>query len=889
MSFANLGNLELMEELYTRWQKDPGSVDATWRNFFEGMEFGSQLSQVLPARQESSDLRVFYLITAYRTFGHLMARVNPLETDPPALPQELKIENFGFSAGDLEQPFPTFGFLKAERAPLKSLIEALQKIYCGSIGIEYMGLGSVEMEKWIQSRVEPLFPKPLPPNERIAILHQLNQAEGFETFLHTKYVGQKRFSLEGEETLIPMLHAILAKSAEEGVSDLILGMAHRGRLNVLANILGKSYAYIFEEFEDFYSPDLSEGTGDVKYHKGFGATYASPSGKKMQIILAANPSHLEAVDPVVEGGVRAIQELKKARDRQQEVLPILTHGDAAIAGQGVVYETIGLSRLKGYSTRGTLHIVINNQIGFTTLPKDSRSTRYCTDIAKAYGAPVFHVNAEDPEGCVAAARLSLELRQRFGCDVFIDLNGYRKYGHNEGDEPSFTQPVEYQLIRSKKTIRELFRNRLVAEGVLSENEAHAIEDAFKTQLSEALVQVKSKTASSSNGPKTPKPVEGKIETKVSEQTLRRLVSAMNKIPPGFNVSPKIQRHLADRVAMLESGLDWGLGELLAYASLCDGGTHVRLSGQDVRRGTFSHRHGVWVDQVTSERYFPLSHIREGQAPCDFFNSSLSEMAVLGFEFGYSLMYPSSLVIWEAQFGDFANGAQVMIDQFISSSEMKWGLSTNLTLLLPHGYEGQGPEHSSARMERYLQLVAEDNLIIANCTTPAQFFHLLRRQGLKKMKKPLVVFTPKALLRHPECKSPLSDFTNGQFEEVIDDLSAPQNPRRLLLCTGKIYYDLLKLRKDGKLESAAIVRIEQLAPFDEKKVKDLLGKYSACEEWIWVQEEHSNMGAWQYIRPYLENLRGKPLRYVGRGPGASTAAGSHALHKRQQEELIRSLQ
>lgn len=884
MSFANLGNLELMEELYERWRKNPSSVDPSWQHFFEGMQLGSELPKALPVRQESSDLRVYYLIMAYRTYGHLMARFNPLATSAPPLPNELKLESFGFSSKDLESDFPTGGFLKQQRAPLKDLIAALERTYCGAIGIEYMGLGSVEMEKWIQSQIEPIFPKPMAAQDKVAILRQLNRAEGFETFLHTKYVGQKRFSLEGEETFIPMLHAILEKGAEEGVSDLILGMAHRGRLNVLANIFNKSYEYIFEEFEDYYTPDLEEGTGDVKYHKGFGATYASPSGKKVQIVLAANPSHLESVDPVVEGGARAIQELKKPRNEQHDVVPLLVHGDAAVAGQGVVYETMGFSRLNGYSTRGTLHIVINNQIGFTTLPKDTRSTRYCTDIAKAYGAPVFHVNAEDPEGCVAVARMSIELRQRFGCDVFIDLVGYRKYGHNEGDEPSFTQPVEYQLIRSKKTIREIMRDRLIAEGTLSEAEAKAIEEEFKEMLANALVKVKSKT-SSQNSPKNPKPVAQSVITQVDEPTIKRYVAAMNRVPEGFNLNPKIRRHLKDREEMLGTTLDWALGELLAYASLCDQGVHVRLSGQDVRRGTFSHRHGVWVDQVTSERYFPLSHIREGQAPCDIFNSSLSEMAVLGFEYGYSLVYPQSLVIWEAQFGDFANGAQVIIDQFIASSETKWGLSSNLTLLLPHGYEGQGAEHSSARIERFLQLAAENNVIIANCTTPAQFFHLLRRQGLSKVKKPLIIFTPKALLRLPECRSSLSEFVSGKFEEIIDDPTP--NCRRLALCSGKIYYDLLKLRAEKKLTDMAFVRIEQLYPLNEEKMRDVLDKYKECTQWIWVQEEPSNMGAWQYIRPHLEKLR-KEIRYVGRGCGASTAAGSHALHKLQHDEIVKSL-
>ncbi len=566
---------------------------------------------------------------------------------------------------------------------------------------------------------------------------------------------------------------------------------------------------------------------------------------------------------------------------------MLIHGDAAIAGQGVVYETLGLSRLNGYGTHGTLHIIINNQIGYTTLPQDCRSTRYCTDIAKAYGAPVFHVNAEDPEGCVAAARLAIELRQQFGCDVFIDLMGYRKYGHNESDEPSFTQPVEYQLIRSKKSIRELMRERLIVEQILDEKKAKAMEEEFKRQLSEALLRVKEKKQAPSSTwfPAPPQP----SVTRVDAAVLRRLIEAMNKIPNGFSLNTKIERHLNDRLAMLQTGLDWALAELLAYATLCDQEIHVRLSGQDVRRGTFSHRHAIWVDQVTSAHYFPLSHLREGQASCDIFNSSLSEMAVLGFEFGYSLVYPNSLVLWEAQFGDFNNGAQVIIDQFIATSEMKWGHRSNLTLLLPHGYEGQGPEHSSARIERFLQLAADENMILANCSTPAQFFHLLRRQALNQIrKKPLMVFTPKALLRHPLCKSSLQEFTEGKFHEVLDDPTPAPNTEKLVICSGKIYYDLLNLRKEKNVQNISILRIEQLYPLEEEKLKISLAKYENCKEWLFVQEEHSNMGAWEFIRPYLEKWRKGPIRYVGRERSAAPATGSFALHKRQYDAIMQDV-
>jgi 2-oxoglutarate dehydrogenase E1 component len=893
-SYAHLANLKMLEDLYANWMEDPKSVDLTWQNFFEGMEFASHLPQALPMRQESADLRVFYLITAYRTYGHLKVECNPIATEPLPMPEELKLERYGLSSQDLESSFPTFGFLSSETAPLKEIIAALEKTYCHRIGIEYMGLCSSEMEAWIQKRIEPGFPTHLGGEELVGIYEQLSAAEGFEAFLHTKYVGQKRFSLEGAETLIPMLRAILDTGSQEGISDILLGMAHRGRLNVLANIMGKSYSYIFEEFEDHYTPDLSEATGDVKYHMGFASTYQGPSGKKVQIILSANPSHLESVNPVVQGGARAVQELKKSHSKQLEVLPIVTHGDASVAGQGVVYETMGMCHLNGYGVKGTLHIVINNQIGFTTLPKDSRSTRYCTDIAKAFGAPILHVNAEDPEGCVAAASLAIALRQTFGTDVFIDLCGYRKYGHNEGDEPTFTQPLQYQLIHSKKSICTLYREELLARGVMDENRAKSIDETTKKTLESALETVKSKAPSAPPKIKhLPKErhlgeLLAPVETAVPEEQLRALAQSFCSVPDGFNLSPKLRRLLESRLASLDGQLDWSMGELLAYASLAIGGTHVRLSGQDVRRGTFSHRHALWVDQVTSAHYFPLSHLGPNQAPCDFFNSSLSEYAVMGFEYGYSLMYPNSLVLWEGQFGDFANGAQIIIDQYLTASEMKWGIATNLTLLLPHGYEGQGSEHSSARIERFLQMCGDENMIVANCTTPAQLFHLLRRQALRSLKKPLVVFTPKALLRHPDCKSPLSDLSQGHFEEVVDDSSPAGKTERLAFCSGKIYYQLRAEREKRGASDLTLIRIEQLYPLHKEKIQALIERYKGFSECLWVQEEHANMGASDYIRPQLEALVGMPVRYVGRGRASSTAAGSHTLHKLQDEALLKEL-
>lgn len=896
-SYATLENLKMLEELYAEWLKNPQSVDPSWKNFFEGMQLASILPRVLPHRQDSADLRSYYLIDAYRTYGHLMANCDVLASDNAPLPQELKLENFGLSEKDLNLEFPTSGLLKKEKATLKEIIDVLQKTYCRAIGIEYMNLGSIEIEKWIQQKIEPYFSSGLSNEDRIAILDELNHAEGFETFLHTKYVGQKRFSLEGGETFIPMLHAILNRGGELGATDFVLGMAHRGRLNVLANILGKSYQYIFEEFEDYYTPDLAESTGDVKYHMGFVGSYKTKGGHSLQVTLAANPSHLESVDPVVEGGARALQE-KRSKDKKNEVVPLLVHGDAAIAGQGVVYETMTMSRLNGYGTKGTIHIVINNQIGFTTYPKDTRSTRYCTDIAKAFGSPVLHVNGEDPEACVAAAKLAMELRQQFGCDVFIDLMGYRKYGHNESDEPTFTQPLQYEKIRSKKTMREIYKDRLIELGVLSSEKAEEMEKNFRENLNQVLGSVKSqKTASDPLAVRA----EGKhleellapVETKVAKDTLLSLGQKLSEAPSNVNIHPKLKRLLNERQNALSQdpatpSIDWGTAELLAYATLAVQGVHVRLSGQDCRRGTFSHRHSLYVDQVDSSHYFPLSHLDKNQAPVDIFNSSLSEMGVMGFEFGYSLLYPESLVLWEGQFGDFANGAQVIIDQYIATSEMKWGHPTNLTLLLPHGYEGMGPEHSSARMERFLQMCADENMIIADPSTPAQFFHLLRRQALRKRKKPLVVFTPKALLRHPACRSPLNEFSEGSFQEVLDDQNPPSNPKRILFCTGKFYYELLQEREKRKVEDL-LIRIEQIYPLHEKKIEEIVQKYSNVNEFAWVQEEHENMGAWQFLRPYLERLlAGRALSYIGRRKAASPAAGSHALHKLEHQKILDKL-
>ena len=868
LSFSNLG---WVDELYVRYKADPMSVEPSWQYFFSGWE----LALSVAPKGESSDLKIDHLIQSYRVYGHLAAEVNPI--GKVGEPVELGLERHGLGVGDLEKLFPTCGLLGEKEASLKAILGKLKKIYAGATGIEYMGLGSCELEKWVQERIEKGALQ-LGVEEKRGVLESLNKAELFEVFLHTKYVGQKRFSLEGGETLIPMLEEILEKASDEGASECVIGMAHRGRLNVLANIMNKSYGQIFYEFEDHYMPDLSEGTGDVKYHKGFVGELVSQKGNKVLVTLSANPSHLEAVDGVVEGQTRAGQEIKG----KKAVLPILIHGDAAVAGQGIVYETLQMNALEGYETGGTLHIVINNQIGFTTLPKDSRSTRYCTDIAKAFGAPVFHVNAERPEECVLAARIALQIRQNFHCDVFLDLNCYRKYGHNEGDEPAFTQPLEYRLIRGKKSIRELYTLQLIQENILTIETSKGLEEAFKKRLQGALEEV-------SQGSVKKEVVDvGNVfaccETKVKGERLKELAETFCKVPEGFHLNGKIKRLMDDRRSMLEGRLDWGMAEHLAFASLLVEGSSVRLSGQDSRRGTFAQRHAVWTDQEEEGKiYIPLEHLGKEQGCFSVFNSQLSEFAVLGFEFGYSLSKPRSLTIWEAQYGDFANGAQVMIDQFISASQQKWGLSCNLCLFLPHGYEGQGPEHSSGRMERFLQLCGHNNMFVANCTTPSQLFHLLRRQVMVKNKRPLILFTPKALLRHAECTSSLKDLSEGGFEEFLEMANPPKQARKILICSGKVYYDLMK---ENPGDHIAIIRVELLYPFNKEKFKEMIGRYQGFQEVCFVQEEPANMGAASYIMPVLQELLSIPVRYIGRERSASTAAGSHHLHKMQLSQFLK---
>lgn len=906
------GNLSEAERYYEQYLADPSQVDPSWRTLFSQWE--KLPSDAFPSLKEAGaesrgDWRIYDLIHAYRSYGHLLAKVNPIATYEAEVPHELRLETMGFTELDWDEEFPTYGLLSTPRARLRDMVAALQAIYCGRVGIEYMELHSPEMEQWVQSEIEATrFQAELGIEEKRQILHILNKSELFESFLHTKYVGQKRFSLEGGETLIPILQTIIEQSAEKGAETIIMGMAHRGRLNVLCNIMNKSYAEIFSEFEEGYIPDSFEGSGDVKYHKGFQATVTTAQNKKVRIELMPNPSHLESVDPVVEGQVRARQVLLEGdspKGAWDQVIPLLIHGDASVSGQGVVYETIQLWRLPGYANGGTIHIVINNQIGFTTLPKDARSTLYCTDIARTFDAPVFHVNAEDPEGCVYATKLAVMLRQKFHRDVFIELNCYRKYGHNEGDEPAFTQPLEYQLIRKKASIRELYLEQLIHQGVLEKQLAERMEEEFRSSLQasqDTLKEGKEKTQKTRSSHKHLRTEEQHselfriVETGVPAETLRAVAERFCRVPDGLTIHPKLIKLLEERLEMVAAEpsarkpIDWGMAEHLAMATLLWEGVHVRLTGQDSRRGTFSHRHAMWMDQKEARKYFPLSRLRQGQGRFDVFNTPLSEYAALGFEYGYNMANPNAFVIWEAQFGDFGNGAQITIDQYLSTGEQKWGLKVPLTLLLPHGYEGQGPEHSSARMERFLQLCGDDNMFVCNPSTPAQLFHLLRRQVQAGWKKPLIIFTPKGLLRYPECVSTLEDLEKGHFYEVMDDPNPPKTANRMIFCSGRVYYDLINERAKHKRDDLVIVRLEQLYPLPLFRIAELIDRYKEVKQYLWVQEEPSNMGGWKSVRSGIGGLLtgGKNLKYIGRLRSASPAAGSYALHKRQYQAIMEAI-
>ncbi|HTP45622.1 MAG TPA: 2-oxoglutarate dehydrogenase E1 component [Casimicrobiaceae bacterium] len=918
------GNAPFIEEQYEAYLADPGAVGPDWRAYFDSLrgdahdvahapvvESFIQLARnrklaapMVDAQAMHKLTLVLRLISKFRTLGVFHADLDPLKRQEKPYIADLDIATYGFSDADLDAEFDVGSFKgapgEAHRMRLRDLIAALQETYCGTFGAEYMYMADTPQKRFIQQRLEPLRSRPsYSPEFRRHILERLTAAETLERYLHTKYVGQKRFSGEGGDTMIPMLDHLIQKAGADGVKEMVIGMAHRGRLNVLVNTLGKMPKDLFAEFEGRHDDELS--AGDVKYHQGFSSDVVTPGGP-MHVTLAFNPSHLEIVDPVVEGSVRARQHRRKDTTFDQ-VMPVLLHGDAAIAGQGVVQETLNLSQTRGYRTGGTIHIVINNQIGFTTSdPRDTRGTLYCTDVAKMVEAPILHVNGDDPEACLLAVEIAVEFRQKFDKDVFIDLVCFRKQGHNEADEPMITQPLMYKRISQHAGTRALYAQRLAGEGIIRAEDAEAMIETYRVAMDKGL---HTNTTILSNY-KPPfavdwRPFIGKhwsdaAETAVPMATLKALAQKLTDVPPDFRVHPRVEKVIADRRAMGEGKLplDWGMGETLAYATLLDQGYGVRLSGQDTGRGTFSHRHSVLHDQSREKwdagTWIPLQHVKEGQPDFEIIDSVLSEEAVLGFEYGYATSEPNQLVVWEAQFGDFANGAQVVIDQFIAAGEVKWGRICGLTLLLPHGYEGQGPEHSSARPERYLQLCAEHNMQVCVPTTPAQIFHLLRRQMIRTFRKPLIVMSPKSLLRHKSAVSALEDLAQGKFQTVIGEAEklVAGSVRRVIVCSGKVYYDLLDYRKENKIADMAIVRLEQQYPFPHADFKTEIAKYPQAREIVWCQEEPQNQGAWYRLRAYLRGdiERQQLLAYAGRPISASPAVGYMSKHIAQQQQLVR---
>jgi 2-oxoglutarate decarboxylase len=842
--------------------------------------------------------KVLQLINLYRVRGHLIADLDPLGSKTQ-YHAELDPSNFNLTIWDLDRHFITGGFGNLNTATLREILNILEKTYCDKIGVEYMHIQNPAEKNWLQSKMEPVRNTPsFSANIKKNILKKLIAAEAFEHFIHSKFVGHKRFSLEGSETLIPVIDIILGEAAEHNIKEVVMGMAHRGRLNVLANIIGKSYESIFVEFEDIRDPDSIAGSGDVKYHLGATGNYRTLNGKNITVSVAANPSHLEWVNPVVEGMVRAKQTRMGDNKSHTKVMSLLIHGDAAFAGQGIVAETLNLSQLSGYRTGGTVHIIVNNQIGFTTTPDEARSSQYATDVAKMIQAPIFHVNGDDPEAALWVAKLAFEYRQIFKKDVVIDLFGYRRHGHNEGDEPGFTQPILYAKIKNRPSVRSIYEGKLIESGIITDTEVNKISDDLNKLMNSSIDKIR-KESQKFDGDlilavtkKDIETIQTEKNTFISEETLRTVVNGITKIPDDFNGHPKLSKFLESRKKLLDGSAkaDWAFAESIAFGSLLLEGTPVRLSGQDSVRGTFSQRHLAFTDIKTGAEYFPLNHLSDKQANLEALDSLLSEAAVLGFEFGYSVVDPLALVIWEAQFGDFANGAQIIIDNFIVASFEKWQTPNNLVLLLPHGFEGQGPEHSSARLERFLILCAENNMQVCNATTPAQYFHLLRRHIKSGMKIPLVIMTPKSLLRAPEAKSAKEEFLSGKFEEVLDDNSINQTDKinRMILTSGKVFYDLVKYRAENKITNAAIIRLEQFYPYPSKKIKKIFDKYTSVKKVIWVQEEPKNMGGWNFL---FHRLRGDLpedvlLEYSGRPESASPAVGSYKLSVQQQKKLVK---
>ena len=852
-----------------------------------------------PDAEAIKPARVAELIHAYRSRGHLMAETDPLAYRQRKHP-DLDVQNHGLTLWDLDRTFPTGGFTGRSRATLREVLGLLRDSYCRTVGVEYMHLQDPRQRRWLQERLESGYAR-TPREDQLRILRRLNAAEAFETFLQTKFVGQKRFSLEGGESLIPLLDAILSRAADGGLDEVGIGMAHRGRLNVLANIAGKSYGQIFSEFEGNQDPKSVQGSGDVKYHLGTEGVFTAESGATTAVYLAANPSHLEAVDPVLEGIVRAKQDRIDLGGDGFSVLPILIHGDAAFAGQGVVFETLNLAQLRGYRTGGTIHVIVNNQVGFTTGPSSSRSSQYATDVAKGLQVPIFHVNGDDPEAVVRVAELAFEYREQFDRDVIIDMVCYRRRGHNEGDDPSMTQPLMYNLIEAKRSVRKIYTETLVARGDITIEEAEQALRDYQSQLERVFTETREdgwtpppadvETVAGLERPESQQEDAGVMvgwQTAVPASILQRIGQAHVSPPEGFTVHPKLAQMLAKREQMSrEGGIDWGYGEILAFGSLLVEGTPVRLAGQDSRRGTFVQRHAVLHDRNTGAEWTPLLYLSGDQAKFWVYDSSLSEYAALGFEYGYSVERPDALVLWEAQFGDFVNGAQTVIDEFISSAEQKWAQRSSVVLLLPHGYEGQGPDHSSARIERFLQLAAEDNMTIAQPSTPASHFHLLRRQAYQRPRRPLVVFTPKSMLRLKAASSDVQDFTSGTFRTVIgDDLAAAKAGQvdRVLLCSGKVYWDLLAQRVASGDQRTAIVRFEQLYPLEPDAIREALAPFGGAEL-VWVQDEPRNQGPWTFVSTHLPQVVGRELRVVSRPESASPAAGSAKKHATEQKSLV----
>ncbi|MBC8395893.1 MAG: 2-oxoglutarate dehydrogenase E1 component [Flavobacteriales bacterium] len=901
-SFLNTAHTAYFAELYDQYLINPEHVEPSWRAFFQGFEFGIEESKKEKLSFEGvevpdnilNEFKVVKLINAYRTRGHLFTKTNPVRDRRTYLPN-LEIQNFDLSNDDLDSVFNAGEIIGVGATTLTNILIHLERIYCNSIGIEYMYIRTPERIQWIQEKLNHNSNSPdFSNNQKKQILKKTIEAVVFEKFLHTKYVGQKRFSLEGGEALIPALDALIEKAANDGVREFIVGMSHRGRLNTLTNIFGKPVEDIFNEFD---GKDYEEKAfdGDVKYHLGWTSNRETDSGLKVFMNIAPNPSHLEAVGPVVQGIARAKQE-KYHPNNIENVLPIIIHGDAAIAGQGVVYEVVQMERLKGYKTGGTIHVVVNNQVGFTTNYLDGRSSTYCTDVAKTNLCPVLHVNSDDVEAVVHAITFALDYRMKFKRDVFIDLLGYRKYGHNEGDEPRFTQPKLYKAISKHSNPMEIYSKKLIEDKIISTDYVSDIEKKYKESLEKKLENSKN----DNNIEITPfmdyewkgfKRVEkdkmlSTFKTNVSVDDLTKVAKTVTSLPENKSFLKKVKKLIGDRYNMFfeSDKLDWAMGEMLAYGTLLKEGYNIRISGQDVERGTFSHRHAILKVEDSEEEVCLLDKIDSNQGDFNIYNSSLSEYGVMGYEYGYSLTSPKTLCIWEAQFGDFSNGAQIMIDQYLSAAEAKWKIQNGLVLLLPHGYEGQGAEHSSGRMERYLQLCSKDNMYVANCSTPANMFHILRRQMVTTFRKPLIIFTPKSLLRHPKAVSGIEDFSNGKFMPVIDlnnnDVSKID---RLVFCSGKFYYDLLEFKEKNNITDTALVRLEQLFPLPELEIQDVLNKYSNAKDIVWAQEEPRNMGAWSHLLLHLDKAR--DFRVASRRFYSSPAAGSSTRSKNRHNEVI----